>query len=119
MSVRSVDEHLIHEWEAYFKLLDSHSLDFFVRRFFLVEELATGESYHLQTRLLVTFVQLDQLSVVAFGERSLGGDVGDQQALLALHEITKHVLAEVDVLDEERPKLASDLAIVSVLSLFP
>ena len=64
-------------------------------------------------------MQLDHLSVVAFGEGSLGCDIGDHEALFALHKVTEHELVQVDVLDEERPQLANVLDLAFVLSLFP
>lgn len=85
----------------------------------LVEELAAWKAYDLKACLLVPVVQLDHLSVVAFGEGSLGCDIGDHEALFALHEVTEHELVQVDVLDEERPQLANVLDLAFVLSLFP
>ena len=117
--VRSIDHNLVHEWETHSELLYSHFLYLLIRCQLLVEELAAREAYDLQACLLVSVVQLDHLSVVALGEGSLGCDIGDQKALLALHEVSEHELVQVDVLDKERPQLANVLNIAFVLSLFP
>ena len=119
VSFRSIHHYLVHERETHSELLHSHFLYLLVRGQLLVEELAAGEAYDLQASLLVSIVQLDHLSVVAFGEGSLGCDIGDQEALFALHEVTEHEFVQVDVLNEERPQLADVLDLAFVLSLFP
>ena len=73
----------------------------------------------MQAILFVSLVQLDHLSVVALGEGSHGGDIGDKQALFALHEISKHILVQINVLDNDGPQSLDILALAAVIPSFP
>lgn len=90
MRVRPIHVYLVHEGEAHFELLSMHLFYLLVCLCLLVQKLAAGEADDLKALSLVASIQLHQLPVVLLGEGSLGGDVDDEGALLALHVVAEH-----------------------------
>ena len=117
--VWSIDVAFVHQWKTHAKFSCGHSLNIFVLCFFLAQELAARKANHCKAVLLVPIVQLHELFIVPLGEGSLGGNVHNKSASLALHVVAEHRFIEVDVSDQDGPQLADYLALTSVLTRFP
>ena len=102
----TIDEALVHEGESDPESILSNSFDFLVRGLFPFQKLSARESNYLKAVLLIPVKELCKLPVVFLGGGSLRGYVDDDSTLLVLHEVSKSVRLQVNVLDFNLPKFA-------------
>ena len=100
----AVHVHLRKEGERGLVLVAHEGLDLLGRAWLLAHELVGGEGEDFEAALLELLMEFHHFFVVLVSEASLGGDVDDHDALLALAEVAQLRGGPVDVRRGEGPQ---------------
>ena len=100
MGVGPIDRHLVEERESGALSHSRKGLDLLARAGLLRAKLVAGEGKDLETLLLILLVESLKLCVGLLREPAPGGDVHDEEQLLAFDKFTKGLdLTAVDIRD--------------------